>query len=353
MSASENAEMNATGEANDIRPIIKTGSSGNWGIYVFAAALLLGGLWLFNTLSDAREAANQSVLVEPEGTEAGRIAAADPLRIPGRFDGLEPEASPQVAPTPQPLPAVALAPPPAPTAPRQFEQPPLVPLPPRELPETRAIPIPPRPQVVYENGSNEAANAVGLRNGDRVQAGRFLKPSMTIPQGTVIPAVLETALDSTRPGGARALIQRDVRSFDGSRVLISRGSRLYGEYQADLRPGQKRALVQWGRLIRPDGVTIQLDSPSSDPLGRAGVKGNVDSKFWQRFGGALLQSALNIGTGIAVSEASDGVLVALPGSVATMQANDRQEYLPTLKVKQGTSVSVFVARDLDFSGVER
>ena len=177
-------------------------------------------------------------------------------------------------------------------------------------------------------------------------------PSRTIPQGTVIPAVLETALDSTRPGGVRALVQRDVSSFDGSRVLIPRGSRLYGEYQADLQSGQNRALVQWTRLIRPDGVTIALNSPSSDPLGRAGVQGRVDTKFFQRFGGALLQSVLDIGVGLAVNEASDGVFVALPGSTQNVQIADPQRVQPTLKVRHGASVSVFVARDLDFSSVD-
>ena len=48
---------------------------------------------------------------------------------------------------------------------------------------------------------------------------------------------LETAIDSSRPGFARALVSRDVRSYDGSRILIPRGSRLLGEYRADVTPG--------------------------------------------------------------------------------------------------------------------
>lgn len=169
----------------------------------------------------------------------------------------------------------------------------------------------------------------------------------------MIPAVLETALDSTRPGGVRALVQRDMFGFDGTQVLIPRGSRLYGEYEAGLQRGQNRALVQWTRLIRPDGVTVALDSPSSDPLGRAGIKGKVDGKFFQRFGNALLQSVLDVGVGLAVNEATDGVIVALPGSTQNVQVSDQDSIRPTLKVKHGTSVSVFVARDLDFSSVDR
>jgi len=215
------------------------------------------------------------------------------------------------------------------------------------------IALPERPQVVFE-ARTEGTAAVASRpaSGERVTAGRFVNPSRTIPQGTVIPAVLETALDSTRPGGVRALVQQDISGFDGSRILVPRGSRLYGEYEAGLEAGQKRALVRWTRLLRPDGVTIALNSPASDPLGRAGIKGKVDSKFFSRFGSAILQSVLDIGVGVATREATDGVILALPGSTQNVSGQNQKQVRSTLTVKHGTSVSVFVARDLDFSTVD-
>jgi type IV secretion system protein VirB10 len=174
-----------------------------------------------------------------------------------------------------------------------------------------------------------------------------------VPQGAIIAAVLETALDSTRPGAARAIVSRDVRSFDGSRVLIPRGSRLYGEYAADVSSGQNRALITWSRLTRPDAVIIKLDSPSADPLGREGVRGKVDSHFFARFGSAILQSVLDIGVGLATRSVSDNaVIVALPGSSQQVTAPQQNQVQPTLRIQQGTSVSVFVSRDLDFSTVE-
>src|SRR3546814_16231131 len=95
----------------------------------------------------------------------------------------------------------------------------------------------------------------------RSRAGSMSNRSTTVPQGTLIPAVLETAFNSTGSGFARALVQRDIYGFDGARVLIPRGSRLHGEYASDTSPGQKRAFVTWTRLIRPDGVTIAPASP--------------------------------------------------------------------------------------------
>lgn len=347
------AETDA-GAVQDVRPIVPTGSTSNWGMWAFGAVLLLGGAMLFNALSASSETADAPSVLVPADGSGGHIASPPPLRTPERFDG---------APLPieQPVPAygpvaVRNPQPYVPQVIRQYIPAQFTPRLPDPLPSPAAVPLrPDPPQVVFNGPAQVAAPAAVTRSEgevERVTASRLRNPSRTIPQGTVIPAVLETALDSTRPGGVRALVQRDVSSFDGSRVLIPRGSRLYGEYQADLQSGQNRALVQWTRLIRPDGVTIALNSPSSDPLGRAGVQGRVDTKFFQRFGGALLQSVLDIGTGLAVNEASDGVLVALPGSTQNVQIADPQRIQPTLKVRHGASVSVFVARDLDFSSVD-
>jgi type IV secretion system protein VirB10 len=149
-----------------------------------------------------------------------------------------------------------------------------------------------------------------------------------------------------------------VRSFDGSRVLIPRGSRLYGEYNADVTGGQKRALINWQRLTRPDAVVINLDSPAADPLGRAGVEGKVNSHFFARSAARSCNRCSTSASGIAtrsVIDDDDTVIVGLPGSttqVTTPQIQQQTQVQPTLRVRQGTSVSVFVARDLDFSTVD-
>ena len=197
-------------------------------------------------------------------------------------------------------------------------------------------------------GSSTAAIAT------RARAGHLLNSPTVVPQGTLIAAVLETALDSTQPGQARALVSRDVVNLRGDRVLIPRGSRLFGTYRGELAPGQKRAQVEWTRLVRPDGVTIAIDSPAADRLGRAGIGGRGNTHFLERLSGALLQSSIDIGTAVASQSISgDSLIVALPRSAggATSQLVG-QTPKPTLRIRQGTRISVFVARDLDFTSVE-
>ena len=82
----------------------------------------------------------------------------------------------------------------------------------------------------------------------------------TVIQGTMIPAVLETAVQSDLPGVIRAIVSEDIRSFDGSAVLMPKGSRLFGTYRADLKLYQSRALILWTRLVTPDGLSIMIGS---------------------------------------------------------------------------------------------
>jgi type IV secretion system protein VirB10 len=166
----------------------------------------------------------------------------------------------------------------------------------------------------------------------------------------LIQAVLETGFDSTQPGFARAIVSRDVRSFDASNILIPRGSKLIGEYRSDVAQGQKRAVIIWTRLIRPDGMTINMDSPAVDTLGRGGVAASVNTHFFARLGDALLQSTIGIGSALAQRRVA-GPVVVLSGSTtaATGPALPANNYVPTLTVPAGKSISVFVAHDLDFS----
>lgn len=194
-------------------------------------------------------------------------------------------------------------------------------------------------------GEDDSAKATLIRN-----------RGFLIPQGTVIAAVLETPLDSDRPGLARATVTRDVRGFDGNNILIPKGSRLIGDFKAETAPGLRRIAVSWNRLMRPDGAAIQIRSPSADALGRAGIGGRTNNHMGERLLGAVLQSALTIGVNVASalpSKNNSTIYVGLPGQAQQLgeQLIPKVDRPPTVKVRPGKEVSVLVARDLDFSGV--
>ena len=192
---------------------------------------------------------------------------------------------------------------------------------------------------------------------ETTHASRLSDPSRIAPQGTVIPAVLETAINSDTPGFARAMVTRDVRGFDGTRVLIPRGSKLVGQYKSGVAEGQSRAFVVWSRILTPDGISIDVDSPAADPQGRGGLSGQVDDHFFRRFGGAILLSVLTGGIDALASSGTNNTAIVIGSpSQATQLASvalQKQIDIPvTIKVPQGEPIRVFVARDLDFSTVE-
>jgi type IV secretion system protein VirB10 len=327
-----------------------------------AAIVIVFGLLLFLVLNERRTSQSEpSVTVRPD-SDASAWAAPPPLYVP-------PETAPATSPIqpqeqrPQAEPVVA-APAPAPVARPAIVRPVYVP-----QPVPQMAPIAPAPQprasggapLVIDTGGAPGA-AAGTSPGTlssivpqggaavRMRASALANRSMTITQGTLIQAVLETGFDSTQPGFARAVVSRDVHSFDGSNILIPRGSKLIGEYRSDVAQGQKRAIIIWTRLIRPDGMTITLDSPAVDTLGRGGVAASVNTHFFARLGDALLQSTIGIGSALAQRRIA-GPVVVVSGMTTTTaaQAVPANNYVPTLTVPAGKSISVFVAHDLDFS----
>jgi type IV secretion system protein VirB10 len=325
-----------------------------------AAIAIVFGVLLFAILNERRTTQNEpSVNVHPD-SGAAVWAQPPPLYVPPQPGPIAvPKTVLEQRPSAQPLAA------PAPVLTRRT-----VPVQPIYVPQPlpQMAPSLPAPQPRVSGGAALVIDTTGSPGGSGVQstatgpfapsggtvsrmrASALANRSTTIAQGTLIQAVLETGFDSTQPGFARAVVSRDVRSFDGTSVLIPRGSKLVGEYRSDVAQGQKRAVIIWSRLIRPDGMTITMDSPAVDTLGRGGVAASVNTHFFARLGDALLQTTVGIGGALAQRSITGPVLI-LPNNTAAAagQIAPVNSYVPTLTVPAGKSISIFVAHDLDFS----
>lgn len=206
--------------------------------------------------------------------------------------------------------------------------------------------------------SNYASFANQSSHAPRVIAQRLAHPGYTIPQGEFIHAVLETAISSNLPGMIRAVIARPVYSYQDDRLLIPKGSRLIGQYSSQTVQGINRILVVWQRILLPNGISIQIDSPGSDTLGEAGfAASHVDTHFLQRFGEASLLSLLSAASanwGIGANDVDNAsqryrsILSKSFQSSAGRSLHHSASIKPTLHLSQGSRVIVFVARDLDF-----
>lgn len=189
-------------------------------------------------------------------------------------------------------------------------------------------------------------SAIGLAHATRLPDRNFL-----VVAGATIPCILQTAMDTATPGYVSCLIPKDVYSDNGAVVLMEKGSKVLGEYRSGMRQGQKRLFVLWTRAVTPAGVAISLASPASDSLGRAGFDGDLDTFFWQRFGGALLLSVVDDATTAVAAQGNSGTINRVPSETASVALKNDINIPPVLRKPQGSEVAIFVAQDLDFSGV--
>lgn len=336
-----------------IAPVVPLPNSGLSNAAI-AAICAVVGLILFLVLDNNRrhlrnDTASVTTVQPLQSPPPLAIPPAPPLSAsveqPRQTQPSSPRAAPP--PIPAPLPPATSFPPPSPP----------IPLPPAAQPSGTMSPA-----LVLDLSVGTAAEptsqsaqagtiAAPASDEQAVRASIIRNRSSLVPQGTLLAAVLETPIDSTRAGLVRAVVSQDIRGFDGTQVVIPRGSRLIGEAKGDVQAGQRRVLVTWTRLIRPDGVAIRIESPGADRLGGSGVAGRVNSHFAERFANAVLQSALTIGVNIAARPRNGSVIVGVPNQIGTTVAQTPIFNVPagpTIKVSQGAQIAIFVARDLDF-----
>jgi type IV secretion system protein VirB10 len=189
-----------------------------------------------------------------------------------------------------------------------------------------------------------------------VQARLLPTTRFLLPKGAFIDCTLETAIDSTLPGMTTCVTAADAFGADGKVVLLERGSKLVGETRGQVQQGQARVFVVWTEARTPTGVIVPLDSPGTDELGRAGLPGDVDRHFWERFGAAMLITVINgaVQAGVQAANKSGGAVIYAPTTsqdVMTEVLKSTINIAPTVIKHNGDRIQVLVARDLDFRSV--
>ena len=225
-----------------------------------------------------------------------------------------------------------------------------------------------------QSALSQKVNASGAFSG--VKAGLMGNRDLMIDQGTFIECVLQTRFNSQLAGMLSCEVPRNIYSASGKTVLIDRGSKVIGQYQGDVENNQVRVFILWNRIVTPKGVSINIDSPASSPLGESGVTGRVNTHFWKNLGTAYmvsLTSTVGDKTGDAIGRAiskkldkalgnssdnnngdvifSSGNNSANPSDVAIKSLEKLSSTKPTITKNQGDRIMIFVARDVDFSNV--
>jgi len=178
-----------------------------------------------------------------------------------------------------------------------------------------------------------------------------------LSRNTMIRCGQSTAIRTDRPGLIGCPIAQDVWSDDGTTLLVRKGAMAKGEQRDAVIQGQGVIGAIWDEIDDGD-VHIPLNSPATDPLGAAGIPAYVDEHFWLRFKGALMVSLIgDFGQALANKVTGSGQQITFSNSsnatqdVAAETLRNTINIPPTAYSNQGSVINIFVARDIDLTGV--
>lgn len=174
--------------------------------------------------------------------------------------------------------------------------------------------------------------------------------------GTLAPAVLLTAVDTSRSGPVVAAVTENV--FDtvtGRHLLLPQGTRLIGRSEGASAHGDDRAFLTWERLILPNGKSLVLDGEAAvDGQGATGLPGRVDRRLGSLAVATLFGAAVTTlgqaardrrGGGGGWNDAGDAA--AIQGAQVGGRLVDRELGVrPVIRLDPGAPVRVLITRDL-------
>lgn len=212
--------------------------------------------------------------------------------------------------------------------------------------------------------ANSAYNAKPLPSVSNAQP--LTHPTDLMLRGTYIRCVLETHIITDIPGFTSCVVTEPVYSFNGKHLLLPKGSKVFGSYSQE--PNGPRVAVIWDRIVTPTGIDVNMASPGIDNLGGAGHPGYYNAHWGSRIGAALLISMLSDAFKYEAAKhgpttntiAASGSVVEQPFESNTAQtiqnladqAVRRAANRPaTVTINQGTVLTIYVAKDVDFTGV--
>jgi type IV secretion system protein VirB10 len=201
------------------------------------------------------------------------------------------------------------------------------------------------------NPGDEFSSKLKVTASGEARASRVMDRNFLLARGKSTSCTTISRIDSTQAGLVTCVGDTDVYSDNGNVLLFEKGTEYIGLMRGGLQQGQARVFILWEEARTPKGVKVMLASPAADSLGATGVDGYVDNHFWQRFGGALMLSIVQDATARAGSAQSAPATAGAGQDAAAEAVRNSINIPPTLKKNHGQTVTIQVARDVDFRPV--
>lgn len=208
---------------------------------------------------------------------------------------------------------------------------------------------------------NNSSDKDFLSKGRRA-AGELANPSaFMLSEGTLIPAILLTEINTDLPGPILARVSHNIwDSTTGKSLLIPQNSKLIGEYNSAVGNGQNRAQIVWTRIIYPNQQSVDLGRMVGvDKKGTSGTAGKVDNHYDKVAIALFMTTALSAGVRMSqgkydpktasIGEDVGNSLAQETARLGSKLADKMLSVKPTITVAMGERLNVFVEQDLHLS----
>lgn len=181
----------------------------------------------------------------------------------------------------------------------------------------------------------------------------------TIKPTTDIPCTLNGAIDGTHPGEFTCIIARDIFGWalPPRIALLKAGDTVTGTYRP-LATGEGRILGLSAfafTTVGDKGLQVPLGgAPVEDSIGRAGMGGHVESRFWERLGNAIITDGSAQAARLpadALRNASAGVQINTDTTEGIVQDTLRSQgnaIRPLFRKNEGDTINIRVTQAIHF-----
>lgn len=185
--------------------------------------------------------------------------------------------------------------------------------------------------------------------------------SRIITTDRYISAIVETGVNTQLDGGTGGpvvlQVTRDVFGYHGRNLLMPKGSRLVCGFKPLDKVGSSRAPFRCSRILRGgDRAEIYgMKANVTDMQGALGVSGEVDNRFFERYGTAFILAGISTAVRAATTSTTTNESLASQSSSLQTGGEELSQRLgevtasaleqtinlnPILKIAQGTRVQI-------------
>ena len=197
---------------------------------------------------------------------------------------------------------------------------------------------------------------------DRLDSGYPVDQARMISKFRTLSVLLETPINSAIESKFIATVARNVYGGGSEKrfVLLPAGSKIIGFNGTLEKVGDERLPVIITEIERPDGARIVIDAAGHDQMGRPGLIGKVDNRYWERFGTSAIIGVLNGAFAVAAEGGADERLVAgqqeISDSLAeigTRVLEDTIDLTPIMSVGGSARFTLMLSEDIWFPDARR